>query len=1040
MWRKQFLVWTARAVMSAALVLVSLVDTKADTTPTASGRWAELAETSFDHLDRRAGMTDDNVTAIAEDAQGFLWIGTQTGLVRFDGYEFKSYRHDPERPSSLPADVVLALTTDQTGRLWIGTESGGVARYDPLIDGFVTYHAESEGLGSDEIYDVASDHAGGIWAATWGGLDHIDGAGGPVQHFRHDAADPTSLPSDQLLSVLQDHTGRLWVGSEAGLVERRSANAGFTRVAAGEPAAAKALRDRVTCLFEASDGRIWVGTASSGVLWIDPAHDSAELIPPSKGRSVELEANSIAEVAPGEIWIATDGTGIRTLNRSLVETGLLRHDPSVLTSLSDDHPRILFRDHRGLLWIGTGAGLDRLDLSTGTPSGSIKTILGRSSKDDGISDPEMMAIAVGPGGLVWAGLANGGIDILDPAHHRVASIRPDPAHPDASLPESGINALAVAPDETMLIGTDHGLYRADRLGRGVTRLKLPAAMPSTRIRSLLSMRDQLWIGTQNGLVRYRADGADLKIYPADPESKGGLSDGRIVVVQPAKDGQVWVGTQHGLNLLDPVSGSVEHILPDPHNRASLSNAVIAALAIDELGRVWVGSVGGGIDIMTGRDDAGRPVFQHLGIKDGLPSMQIDAFLIDNQGRIWVSTDNRMAVIDPKNLRVTPLLAADGIRIADYWEQSAAKTEKGELLFGGQGGLTVIRPDARHSAEPIVPIVVTDVRIGHRHLSAGNFNQAGSKTPITVLPDERSFHLEFAGLDFVTPEFEHYSYRLDGFDQDWVDAPQRVVTYTNLAPGDYQLHLRAQSRDSGWHELAMPIQVTVRPAYYQTLWFRLLAGLTLVVLVLGVIQARTSSLRRRRAELQQLVEQRTAELVSANERLEALATIDGLTGLLNRRRFLEIAGQEMERSRRNGRPLCIALSDLDKFKNVNDNYGHIAGDMVLRATAGRCREACRATETVARYGGEEFIVLLPESTLEAASRVCERVRAAVGGASVPIPDGTLPVTISIGVAEWLGVDETLEQLIDRTDKALYRAKENGRNRVEMAERAAAQQRI
>jgi diguanylate cyclase (GGDEF)-like protein len=1033
MWGTRVKLWTARAVIVAALLLLVIGDAKADAAlaaPTVSGRWAALAETSFDHLDHRVGMTDEYVMAIAEDAQGFLWIGTQTGLYRYDGYEFKSYRHDPEIASSLPSDVVLALTTDDTGRLWVGTESGGLARYDRLIDGFVTYRA---GVSSDEVESIQSDHEGGIWAATWGGLDHIGSAAGPIRHFRHDPADPTSLPSDQLLSVLQDREGRLWVGTEIGLVERRSANGGFTRVSHADAAAAKALRDRITCLFEASDGRILVGTASSGAVWIDPAQDSAGLVPPPKGRSVEIAINAIAEMAPGEIWFATDGAGIRTLSNSLVDRKPLRHDPSVASSLSDDHPRVLFRDRRGLVWVGTGAGLDRLDPSTGTPTGSVKTILGGSSMNEGISDAQIMALAVGPDGLVWVGLANGGIDILDPASHRVASLRPDPAHPNASLPDSSINAIAAGADGTMLIGTDHGLYRADRHGHGVARVTLPEAMPSSRIRTLLLMQDQLWIGTQEGLVRYRADlGGDLKMYPADPGGMGGLSDGRIMVVQPDRDGHLWVGTQHGLNLLDPVSGSVERILPDPHNRASLSNAVIASLAIDEFGRLWVGSVGGGLDIMTGRDDAGRPVFRHLGIKDGLPSMQIDALLMDEQHRIWVSTDSRMAVVDPQSLHVTSLLAADGVRIADYWQQTAAKTADGELLFGGQGGLTVIRPEAVHSAAPIVPIVLTDVRVGHRRVPAGIFDQPGMATPITVLPDDRSFQLEFVGLDFVAPELDRYSYRLDGFDQDWVDAPQRAVTYTNLAPGDYQLHLRAQSRDSGWHERAMPIQVTVQPAYYQTLWFRLLAGLLLLGLVVGVIQARTASLRRRRAELQQLVEQRTAELVSANARLEALATTDGLTGLVNRRRFIEIAGQEMERSRRNGRPLCIALSDLDKFKSVNDTHGHLAGDMVLRTTAVRCRDACRKSETVARYGGEEFIVLLPESTLAAAARACERIRAAVASAPIPIPDGVLPITISIGVAAWTGVEETLEQLIDRADKALYRAKENGRNRVEEAE--------
>ena len=1018
---------TVLAVAAVFLALSAGTASRADPGP-AAVRWDGLAETTFDHLGRANGLVHDYITALAQDRSGFLWIGTEGGLARYDGYRFRTYKRDVDSDQSLPDNFVLSLHVDQAGRLWVGTQSGGLARYDDQTDRFVRVPTCAQGLSSPEITAIADDGAGGLWIGTWAGLNRLDPATGAVHAFRHNGADPTSLPHDQVWSLLRDRAGTLWVGTAAGLARLTPDGAGFASLPPDDPVVAKALADSISSLFEDASGRIWVGTFRNGVLSVDPASGHATALPEPPGGLHGAEIESIAAIDSGGLWFGTDGAGISSLDVSTGRKRLLQHNPLVPASVVDDHVNALLRDRSGLVWVGTQNGLDRYDPSTA----AVTTVFGGPGQKDGISDPQVVSLAAAKTGLVWLGLGDQGIEVLDPASHRIAAIRPDPANPDKSLPGGSTNALSISPDGSAWIGTDHGLYHADPLGRSVTLVKLEALRPTPRIRSLLALRDEVWIGTQDGLLRYRIGLKEVRVYPADPDGTSGLTDGRILVILPDSDGRLWIGTEHGLNRLDPESGRVERFLPDPTDRASLSNSVIMTLVLDRGGRLWVGSAGGGIDVLESDDEPGKARFRHLGTREGLPDSLVDAILLDADGRIWATTDNRMAVIDPATFTVTPMLAAEGVHILTYWQQSAVVTPQEELVFGGSGGLTVIRPDQlAGKPPPPPPLVVTDARVGHRSVPSGPFNRAGGPEPIALPPEDRGFQLEFAGLDLAAPDRERYAYWLEGFDSSWVDAPQRVATYTNLPPGAYRLHIRVSDREAGWVEPLAPLPIHVQAALYETLWFKAALGVAGVLVISLLFQARTSSLRRRRAELQVLVEQRTAELVAANERLEALATTDGLTGVVNRRRFMELAGQELDRCRRLGHPLSIGLADLDDFKRINDRWGHLTGDSVLRTTACRFRDECRRIDTLARYGGEEFILLMPETGPEAALSACERLRQSLAKQPIPVDGNELEVTVSIGIAPWTGGNETLEELIDRADKALYAAKKMGKNRIETA---------
>jgi diguanylate cyclase (GGDEF)-like protein len=462
---------------------------------------------------------------------------------------------------------------------------------------------------------------------------------------------------------------------------------------------------------------------------------------------------------------------------------------------------------------------------------------------------------------------------------------------------------------------------------------------------------------------------------------------------------MWVGTRRGLDHLDLASGQFTHSVHDAADPRSLPSDFIASMLLDRHGRLWVSTLGTGLAVTDPGARGGPLRFKRIGTADGLPNPIVDALLEDELGRIWASTDGGLAVIDPDTLTVQALGRDDGVAIPSYWTNSAAKLTDGTLLFGGTEGISVVHPD-RLAHQPFTPsLVVTGIHVGTR----------------SVPP---------AAADKI-----RYAYRLEGFDEEWMasDPNRRLAAYTNLPPGTYRLDLRATDRDGTWLP-PLTLGVTVQPAWWQSGWFRLLALLAAGAAIAGLVQLRTSYLMRRRRALEQLVASQTRDLTDANRRLQELASRDSLTEIYNRRYFLELATVELERSRRNGRPASLLLIDIDHFKRVNDSFGHSAGDEVLKGVVASIRVLLRDGDLFARLGGEELVVLLPETGLEAGRLVAERLRAAIETHRYPLPDTAATVTASIGLAVTATPPETLAELLERADQALYAAKAAGRNKV------------
>lgn len=1000
------------AVLLFLLLPFLAVDAKADE------RWDTLAQTVFLNYGRDQGLPHPVPTALAQGRDGFLWIGTQGGLARWDGYRFRAYRSNPAIPGTLNDDWVQTLHVDHAGRLWIGGGAGGLARYDGEQDLFVPVPLRSEPAGRTHIAAILDDEKGGLWVAADEGLYHLDPATGQHVLMRADTAEGAGLPAGLVRSLARDRTGALWVGTTKGLARGKPDGTGFTPV----PLAGGTTG--VTTLLTDGEGRLWIGTQRGGLQVIDAPDGTPH--PVDSGAALSAASvSSLCLAGPREVWAGLRGSGIVAIDTRTMQPRTIRHDRTLPSSLAHDDVWALLRDNAGSVWVGSTGGLSYRPADPGL----ISTIFGPSQRPGGLTGSDVISILPTRDGRIWLGYLSGGVDVVDPRRGVVLSLHPDPSRGDRALPPEIIFGMAEDDQGRVYIGTRRGLYGADPVTGDVQLITLPGRDPRAAVGALGWADGVLWIGgEEDGLTGMPTGTAGQPLTA--PLLRPRVSDPGVQTIRRGKGRDLWVGTRNGLNRIDLADLTVEQIHADPADPAAMPGRFVTAVLFDARDRMWIGTFGGGLALMTGRDATGRPRFRRIGLEAGLPHLNVDSLQMDGAGTIWAGTDDGLAMIDPETETVRPLRRADGAPLVDYFAGGGATSLEGEGLFGAKGGFTVTRPGTLPPWRLRPPIVVTDLRVGGMSIPVGRVNGPDVRAPLILTSRTNSLAVEFAALDFTAPERNRYAYRMDGVDSDWVetDVSRRLAIYANLPPGDYSLRLRGSNRDGLWTDRNLVLPIRVLPAWYQHGWVMALALLLLILSVLGLIRWRTGFLRRRQRALERQIADRTADLRAANERLERLAMTDTLTGCANRRHFMERAAEMVALAGRHATPLSLAVLDLDEFKRTNDTFGHPAGDAVLAQTGQLLHRHLRATDLVGRVGGEEFALLMPHTDLDGASLLAERLRGAIADAGVDLDGTIIRVTTSQGLAQ-LRPGEDFDELYSRADTALYRAKMNGRNRVE-----------
>lgn len=980
----------------------------------------------------RGAIPRDVVKTLAQDTRGFLWVATGDGLVRHDGYRFEPLLRDHPDPAQRNLGWVRAMLAARDGRLWLSSEGRGLVSHDPAT-GRVHDHDRPDDAAPvpDPVVALAEDHDGAIWVGTLGsGLRRQPPPGvdatPPVQHFRHDGADPASLPDDRVEALLVTRDGALWIGGWAGLARRGPGQAGFERVGARAPQGSpEALEGRrVLALMQAADGQVWVGTQDGQLVVVDPATRQGRWLP---GAAARGPVNALVQADDGLVWVGS-AQGLELWDRAgRTPRHRLRHDPHDPDGLAANEVTALLKDQSGAIWVGgLGIGLQRHD-----PAASGITVR-RPHPSHGF-DGNVHALLALADGRVLAATSTEPLVQLD---GQLEPVGPVPLPPGTGR----IAALTELPDRRIWIASDAWLVQLDERLRVVQRHRHPVG-EVVRLRG--GPDGALWVAALDGLFRRAAtarpgDGHALQRLTL---RGGGRLAGAVQALAPAPDGALWVAAVGGVYRLPPghddglveVGAAVD---------AALGNPVVGGLLFDRAGTLWLDTAIAGLHRMVAFDGEARARFERVSTRHGIHNRPFGLNLLeDRRGRIWT----QQYVYDPARDRLTELTAADGKDFGMGWFFSYGRTPGGRFLFGGTKGILVVEPDQFDESTFMPPLAVTALRIDGVPAST-----AGLAQGLRLGPEHHGLAIEFAALEFSDPQRLRYAYRLDDVDDDWVPtgADFRVASYGNLVPGVYTLRVKSTNRNGLWNPDELVIPISVAPAWWQRTDVRALALVALLSTLLALFRWRTRRLRQRQAELELKVRMRTQELQAASQalelktaELEQASLTDPLSGLHNRRFLQQHIEADVELCVRRhvesqggaSGDLIFFMIDIDHFKQVNDRHGHPAGDAVIRQMPLRLRPVFRSGDHLVRWGGEEFLIVARQTARGHAAALAERVRTAVAETPFALDDGsTLPCTCSIGFACFPldpGQPRRLgwQDAVRLADAALLEAKAGGRNR-------------
>ncbi len=813
-------------------------------------------EPVFEKIDGVRNIPIVNVTALEQDKTGLLWIGTQAGLIRYDGYRFHKFLHNPSDPATLPSDYISVIKQGADGRLWIGTVNDGISVYDPDTGRFENLRnnpKQNNSISANSITAITITQNGGIWIGTENGLDFLPPGSKSFVHYRNNPTDPSSLLSNRVRSLLFDSKNQLWVGTLLGLQRLQQNGTQFERIASDAADTTSLAGQNIQAIFEAADGKIWLGTADHGAAWLEPENGQLHRLVPDPNKPSALShgwVNRIVQPQADRIWLGTFGGGINIVNakdgRVLQRLRSNRNTPS---SLADNQLGAFLIDQSGLLWVGTWeGGLQRYDTNNTT----FKLLRHNPSHSQGLSHPNVRSVLELADGRILVGTEANGIDIVDRQRGLIGGYRLAQGKL-GGLPDGPISSMAQTPDGTIWVGTQQsGTFRL-ALGSKEWQPATGTSKSGTQILKLFVSRNgTLWAGSDSGLMRWQAQG-----FEAIPSHNGSSMQEAIYSIAEDSNGRLWAGSANGLQVLEPGSAGLQAIQRDPTVKTSLGGSAVTGLLYDSQNRLWV-ATNLGIDLLQSWD--GKTArFEHIGAKINTTSRQNfgSDMLEDALGRIW----DGESVLDPKLMRTYPLSLIDGFDIGAHPVGSYARTRDGLLLYGGSKGLAIIRADKFRPWSYQPPVRVTELKINDTVIPLGAIKQE-----LLLKPEQRDFSLEFAALDYSDPSKNRYAYRLQGYNKDWMetDAEHRSVHYGNLGPGLYTLQVRGSNRTGDWsrHELQLPIRVL--PTWWQTAWFRVLMILFLGSSIYINYRWRMTKLKAKALRLQTLIDARTADIVNLSE--------------------------------------------------------------------------------------------------------------------------------------------------------------------------------
>ncbi len=819
----------------------------------------------INHYTVNQGLSQSVVYTLFQDSRGFIWVGTQDGLNRFDGYSFVNYLHNPNDTNSISDSWIYSITEDKEGNIWIGTRRG-LNKYNYIKNTFTRYIHAPDSLNDpyrDNVYGCVVGNNGLVYTNTPPLINALDPVTGSYRHYRNNVGESPRV-EEQTLPIVIDRDGIIWAATTFGLTKFDPNTGKFTNYFHSTADESTLNDNSILSIYEDIQGKLWVGT-QQGLNIFDKATGIFQRY------SLLLNGNpvgvrTITQDLKGHYWVGTQSNGIFKLmvTNSSVDIGLqiTSGQEQNASNLNHNIVNSLIVDRSNNLWIGTLNGLDKTDLK------DPRFKLYRKSKEAtsvDLNDNVIASIYKHRDGTLWVGNWGAGLNIFNRETNEVVHYSSQLSG-KYYIPNDYVHVIFEYKQDEIWIGTRNGIYvysndRFIPLNQYYKTSTLPS-FANNRVFSIVKEANgNVWVATQGGLYFLNMQSFKYENFTTDTHSDRRISDNLVYTLTFDCDSTLWIATKNGLDRFNRKSNTISHILRDEKLTNTLTDNYCVSLCYSSDSALWIGTKSG-----INRLNLKTNQFTYFTEADGLASNLVYEIIEDNSGNMWFGTGKGLSLLTKGEKRIVTYTEEDGLQSLEFNLRAGHKSKDGEIFFGGMNGFNSFNPNALTNNSSIPSIEFTVFQKQNKNGSETIHITNNSKVVLDY--SDYAFYVEFAALEFTDPNKNQYAYKFDGDNKGWIkNGNRRFLSFSNMTPGLYKLWIKGSNNDGVWNESGTYIIIKIRPPWYRSNLAYLIYFLLIIAIIVTVVKYRERALKQQKRILEEKVEARTKEVVRQKSEIQ-----------------------------------------------------------------------------------------------------------------------------------------------------------------------------
>ena len=796
---------------------------------------------NFKNITSEDGLSQGTVETIIQDDQGYIWLGTNDGLCRYNGYEFKIYKHDEELENSITNNYIVDIKQDNSGNIWVGT-ANGLSKIDTKTDLITNYNMndEEKSLSHYNIGDILITKSGDVLVGTSDGLNIYNEKKDEFYRIFNKDSD---LSSQFIRSLAEDENQNIWVATNNGIdkIDIKN-NKNIISFKTGDGKFDISENDIYVVRYDPK-GYIWAGALKEGLNRIDINTNEVKQYKNDDRDEKSLPGNHVKDIlrdSSGNLWVGTDN-GLAKYNEQTENFATYKNKIYDKTSLVNDEVFSIQEDESGLIWVGTYAGISMFD-----PNTNIEHYKKDPFDENSISDNSIHGIYEDKDGLLWVGTNSKGVNVINRKNYNVKHL--NKTSKDYPISDDNINDI-VGIDNKIFIATKNGLNEVDKDLKTINIYNTEDGICNNNITALFAdSKKNVWIGTANGISVLNTNTNEI-IDITDILTNHNIEDQYIKVIYEDSKGNYWVGCfiDGGLVKIDPNKRTIENYRNKKEDKTSISSNNIRSIVEDKNGNLYIGTSYG-----LNKLNESNNTFERYSEKDGLSNNTVYGLLVDDNNNLWASTNLGISKLDTNTMTFETFNIIDGFQGNEFNGRAYYKNKSGELFFGGINGLNIFRPNDINMSRYVPTVIFDEFKVNGKVYK--DINNQEFKY------DENTINISVFISNYKNTKNIQYMYKLEGVSDSWDISRSNNINYSDLAPGTYTLKIKARSY-SGKVSDESAVKFIIKPP----IWKSKAAILIYLIIITIVIYRTINSVKR----LDNLVKNKTLQLTKEMEKNDKL---------------------------------------------------------------------------------------------------------------------------------------------------------------------------